>query len=149
MSFADFDDAFGTPAAPIDAGSLACPEVPNGFFTLTLPCGSHRTFRVRTERNGRLRGQRTVALLIGPDNSGDYEPFGQLAPGGVAVWKRFAHARQAELAAILWALWHGELIEGHDLLVSRRCMACNRPLTDPESILTGFGPSCRTAKGRP
>ena len=139
-----FDESFDPPRVEIDLSGLPAPQVANGFHTLTLPCGSHRTFRVRTERNGRRRGTRSVALLIGPDNTDDYEAFGHLTPFGVQVWQRNGSLKLTEYAGILWELWNGAGIEGCTLLLSKRCFRCNRPLTDPESLELGVGPTCRT-----
>lgn len=140
----DWDDLFATtPPVAIRFSDLPSPEVPNGFFTLTLPLGGHRTFRVRTEKRGALRGTRTVAMLVGSSNETDYETFGHLTRIGVDVWKRYGKTKHAEYAGLLWLLWHGTAVDGYELETSRRCFLCNHLLTDPESVRTGIGPGCR------
>lgn len=143
----DFDPAaLGTrqgeearpPAGLLDA------RVPNGFFTLTLPDGSHRTFRVHTQ-NPQAKfapGKRVISLLIGPANTGDYERFGFVEADGVRVWKRYRDTKQAAYAEIVWEIATGGRVEGCELLVSKRCMLCNRELTTPESLERGIGPLC-------
>lgn len=119
----------------------------NGYYTLTLPCGTHRTFRLYTQQRGPMAGKRIIGLLIGPDNTADYEDFAFVFPGEILVWKRFANQKQAEYAALVWDLARGERIDGHDLTVSRRCLICNRVLTTPESYARGIGPVCEGRRG--
>ena len=52
------------------------------------------------------------------------------------------NAAQARYADLLVSLAKGEEIDGHELLVSRHCLRCNRVLTTPESIESGVGPEC-------
>jgi hypothetical protein len=92
----------------------------DGTFTVTSPTGSHRTFRIRTERRrppGRgsdLVGKRIVSLLTGSDNESSYtgfgfveEALGVLDSGGhrhtrsiprIVVWKRLAHSANQNAA---------------------------------------------------
>ena len=152
MSLADLDDAFETAAAdrmsPDRFAALPAQWLANGFYTVTFPDGSHKTFRVRLEQHGVHRWSRTLAVLIGPDNSTDYECHGLVTDTGFRLWKRFAGGKPAEHAAILWMLARGELLDGYDLQLSKRCLRCNRPLTTPESLERGIGPECeqRTRK---
>ena len=141
----DWDDLLEK--KPIDHAGLPCPEVFNGMYTLTFPCDTHKTFRIRTERFGPYRGQRTVALLIGPANTTDYETFGTLTPTGIAVAKRFKNQKQAEYASHLWCLWHGQPIDGFSLEASSTCIICNRPLTTPQSLKEGIGEWCKKKNG--
>jgi hypothetical protein len=132
----------GLPAA-FAVADLIRPDLHNGYYTLTFPCGSHRTLRLYTQQRGRLAGKRILGLLIGPDNTADYEDFAFLGPAGFQIWKRFANDRRAEYAAMLWKMLGGEIIDGHDCSESRRCLACNRKLTTPESLEEGIGPTCK------
>ena len=84
-----------------------------------------------------------MALLIGPENTTDYEIFAELKDDGFRVFKRYAHARQAVHAIILWDLMNGQTREGYEMLVDGRCLICNQPLTCPESVTSGIGPVCR------
>ena len=124
-------------------------------LTLVSPkTGDHRTFRVRTVRDGNLEGKRVVELLAGPDNSDDYQGFGfiadttgLLAAGTVIVWKRYRgdgiektlHEQLADLLnrPLYWSA------RGVEYLISLKCRRCGRALTHPESIADGLGPICR------
>lgn len=145
----DIDEYFGSLGRPVPAAELPQAWLANGAFTIRFPCGTHKTIRVRTEKHGRLKGKRTLALLVGPRNEtgdnyeGDYEPFGELTPAGFDVWKRFRGDKPDEYAGLLWLLAKGEPIEGHTLYVSERCLRCNLLLTDPLSVTTRLGPECR------
>ena len=140
----ELDALAEAPPPTFDLSDLARPEIHNGYYTLTLPCGTHRTFRLYTQQKGKLAGKRLLGMLIGPDNTSDYEDFAFMGEAGFAVWKRFANQRQATLAAILWKfIGEGELVDGHEVTESRRCIRCNRTLTTPESYEAGIGPTCR------
>ena len=145
IDLSEYDSAFATPtplADPIPTASV----IPNGLFTITFPCGSHRTFRIFTKRPDAkfAAGKRVVAMLIGPDNASfsDYEPFAFCDDTGIHVWKRFKNQRQAEYARLLWMLATGCEADGHTLLVSKRCLRCNRTLSTPDSLAAGIGPEC-------
>jgi hypothetical protein len=148
-ALAQFDEAFGQPLAlPTQA------RIPNGYYTIVFPCGTHRTFRVYTRpaTSNFAPGKRVVALFIGPANTQDYEPLGWVDDTGIQVWKRFRGAKDAPSqherhAAVLWALATGEVLDGYEVQLSKRCLVCNRTLTDPESIRLGVGPFCRSRKG--
>lgn len=130
-----------TPDVPAPTPSA----IPNGYFTLTLPDDSQRTFRVWTqgEKAAFLPGKRLIGMLIGPVNTDDYEMFGEVSTSGVKVWKRFVGSKQARYAGIIATLVAGGTVEKCELLVSKRCLVCNRTLTDEESIRLGVGPTCR------
>lgn len=147
----EFEAAAAGDGPKVDVSKLPRPDIQNGFYTLTFPCGSHRTFRLHTQQKGSaaFRGRRMLGMLIGPDNTADYETFAFLEGDGFKVWKRFQNQKQAEYAEKLFALMTGREIEGHSVEKSGRCLKCNRPLTDPESIRLGIGPLCRGDDGKP
>lgn len=134
-----FDDSFRV-AAPMSPAS----KIPNGFYTVTLPDGTHRTFRLRTKKlTSRFApGQRVLGLLVGPDNEKDYDDFSFLDNNGPRVWARFRGGEHERLARLLWRLATGEEIGGHQVMVSKRCLVCNRTLTTDESLVRGIGPNC-------
>jgi hypothetical protein len=134
--------------ADLSRADLGPVWLPNGYYTLTLPCGTHRTFRLYTQQKGELAGKRIIGLLIGPDNTADYEDFAFVMSAGPKVWKRFANQRQAELLALVWDIARGEALDGHELKIDKRCIACNRVLTTPESIDLGYGPVCAGRLGK-
>jgi hypothetical protein len=137
--------------------------LPNGVYTLQNQAGGHRTFKIWTKQGGNLEGKRMVALLTGPDNEESFTAFGFVNDNGtIYVWKNHQSSKlfvyfakllreagrayqakygsnpeaQAEISLEL-------MTRTYSCLISRRCMKCNRPLTDPESIRTGMGPTCR------
>jgi hypothetical protein len=148
MTLADFEaindaDVSLAGVTPELFASLPALWLPSGFHTVEFPDGSHRTFRVRLDRQGTFAGRRTLALLVGPLNTDEYEAIGIVQCDGFNLWKRYRTGKVAEHAAILWRLAKGEKIEGYELLKSERCTVCLRPLTDPESVRTRLGPTCR------
>ena len=152
FSFSQFDDAFAAAFPVQEAAAIPTASViPNGIYTLRFPCGTHRTFRIFTKKETAkfAPGQRIVAMLIGPNNDSfsDYEPFAFCDDTGIHVWKRFKNAKQAEYAELLWALATGCEADGYELLISKRCLRCNRTLTTLESLESGLGPECRGKVG--
>lgn len=144
MGLADFD-ALCEPGSR-QPGLLPQAWLPNGYFTLTFPCGTHKTLRVHTQQGGKFAGRRLISLLVGPRNTSDYEEFGEITPSEqtpVLVWKHWRGSRTAYYAVLLLRLVRGEVVGGHSVEVSKRCLVCNRPLTTPESLVAGIGPECQ------
>jgi hypothetical protein len=124
--------------------------IPNGIYTVNSPSGEHRTFKIHTARKGNLEGKRIVSLLIGQDNENSYKGFGFVDDTGIRVWRKYqsdGYSMYEKYARCLWDLinfdenshFHGL---GMTLLVSKRCIRCNKTLTTPESIENGIGPEC-------
>lgn len=143
---ADCEDRIESIGRPRPVAELPHPWLHNGYYTLTFPCGTHKTLRIHTQRGGTHAGKRLVSLLIGPTNTDDYQCFAELTPVGVWVWKPFKKTRTADYAELLFMLAKGDVLEGHELLVSKRCLRCNRMLTDETSLHVGVGPECRKAE---
>lgn len=132
----------------------------NGFLTVTnQSTGEHRTFRVRTQKDDAkfAPGERIVSLLIGPDNTSDYQGFGFVKDNGwIILWKRNRTPQYEGLAKAL-RLASRALERGEDTFttpratysvqLSKRCLRCNRTLTTPESLSRGIGPECAAAMG--
>lgn len=126
--------------------------IPNGYFTVTFPDGGHRTFRISTqpEKSKFAPGKRIVGMLIGPDNTDDYERFAFCDDDGIHVWKsKQRGTKYVRYAQFIWLLATGQDVVGDDgevlafeLQVSKRCLRCNRTLTTPESIERGLGEEC-------
>lgn len=120
----------------------------NGTYTVTSPKGGHRTFSIRTAKNGKLKGSRILSMLTGPNNTRDYTGFGFVNENGVAIWgKRKDNPDWEKYAKLLWSLaTEGEVspyyLMGYRLLVEGTCIRCNRKLTHPDSIASGIGPEC-------
>lgn len=122
-------------------------------LTLVSPrSGEHRTFRIRSIHRGNLAGKRVVELLVGSDNTSDYQGFGWILDGGrIVVWKRFRgengdrsqHERFADLLERP-VYWSGR---GVEYMLALRCRRCGRLLTHRESLADGYGPICRQKAG--
>lgn len=118
--------------------------VADGFYTVVRD-GEHRTYRVRTAKNGNFEGKTIVSLLTGPQNDSDfnYRGFAFLVDGGtrVVVWKKFRGdnrlARDVEVII-------GDPKQAGQAFAkeSGNCYRCNRLLTVPSSIDAGLGPIC-------
>lgn len=120
----------------------------NGILTLQLPDGGHRTFRIRSGYDGTKHcGRRVVGILIGPQNTTDYQECAYLEPDGFKMFTRVqgtadAPKRIEEFLGIIWTIAGGETVPGFDVMESRHCLRCNRLLTTSQSILTGLGEIC-------
>lgn len=145
----------------------------NGRITITSnKTGDHRTFEIKTIKKGPLEGKRTISLLTGPCNTGDYTPFAFVAsksktvrpavepshPDAVAVWGHqvlqvnvFKKKRGTSTSPSAFDRYRKMLlnldylleIDAIEIQFEGRCVKCNRPLTDPTSIELGIGPICR------
>jgi hypothetical protein len=127
----------------------------DAVLTLVSPkTGDHRTFRIRTVRHGNLEGKRVVEMLIGPDNTDDFMPFGFIADGTglsiagtVITWKKFRgefpERSQYERFADLLNRPLDWSARGVEYLISLKCRRCGRDRTHPESLADGLGPVCR------
>jgi hypothetical protein len=129
----------------------------NGTYTITNGAGEHRTFRIRF-RPKFAGGSFVVGLLTGSDNDRDYDDFAfvKADSGKVCVWTKkrskltnyYAVLLQKAFFAI--AKTEEECVETefscaerpYSVLLSKRCLRCNRKLTNPESIRRGIGPEC-------
>lgn len=143
----DWNRYFGEPEPP--ASPFKINRLYNGIYTLCLPDGSHRTFKISTQYPGSwAAGRRVLSLLVGPDNTADYEKCGFVNETGIEIWKRIRGTQDKPSAIegyadLIWRLAGGETVAGCELLESRHCLICNRTLTDKESIELGIGPTCR------
>jgi hypothetical protein len=96
-----------------------------------------------------------VRVLTGPENTSDYTYLGliRLREGEAFYYadkkRRISpDAPSAKaFAFLLHCLQADNLPEALEFYHDGRCAACGRALTDPESILTGFGPTCSARRG--
>jgi hypothetical protein len=128
----------------------------NAYFTVrSVKTGTRYTFRVSLPRNEDRKKMYPaswfVALLTGPDNTGDYTYLGLVKDGAFKLTRAskmredsvpvrafryvYEHLARKQFPADL-ELWH----EG-------RCGRCGRKLTVPESIDRGIGPECASIMG--
>lgn len=133
----------------------------NGTYTVqNTKTGEHRTFRISTvERKKGGRPWRKVEVLVGSDNTRDYRGFAQVGERDIIVWRRVtafgntpAPARPNAydwyadmLNALLYkrpSRYGKGLYQEYTVMVEKRCLDCNRKLTHPESLISGYGPEC-------
>lgn len=125
----------------------------DGTYTITSVTGDHRTIELNTniDINDKVFfGKRTVALLVGSNNSRDYKNFGFFsATRGISVFKK-ALAQNSSLQKIA-DFASSLLIDGENgkaakigftLRISKRCIACGRKLTVPSSLDVSMGAKC-------
>jgi len=133
----------------------------NGKITIqNINTGEHRTFCVLTqsETSKFAPGKRTVSLLTGPDNETDYMTFAFVGNDDrLNVWRKYSAKPTEKPSSFDWySLMFGVLVTqtlddgthgirraDYEVLEERRCIKCDRTLTDPESIRLGIGPKCR------
>ena len=146
----DSDTHFSQPELTPEVWNVA---THNGWVTIENPeTGRHRTFQVETisdEASAEyMRGKRVVRLLTGPDRDNDTTGFAFVSPEGqVQVWKRFRSAvvgQSSEWEKFARLLQFPAHFAGRGLVyhIEGRCRRCNRPLTHPQSIMSGIGPIC-------
>ena len=124
-------------------------SIHNGIYTIRHRTGSfHRTFKVSSPSSrSRFYGKRIVSILIGPDNTSDYQGFGFFSESeGIQYWRRFEDSQWVQTAE-MFSKWmrHGpteEMTSDWEIDSATFCIVCNRVLTTPASIKTGIGPVC-------
>ena len=121
---------------------VKAPAIPNGHYTLTLPDGSHKSFKVWTKKvtSKFAPGKRVMAILIGPDNTEDWLPFAFVDEAGVHVWASQGHLKK--YVPPILALLEGAEVTGYGLVLAKHCIRCGRLLTTPRAIELGIGPEC-------
>jgi hypothetical protein len=118
----------------------------NCVVTVTNPeTGNHRTLRIRTMKQDSkfAPGERVAELLVGPDNTSDYKGFGFVLPSGqIQLWKKNADSPAFRWYAKFLSDMDSFVEQGFQVQYQGSCRRCSRPLTDPESISSGIGPTC-------
>jgi hypothetical protein len=119
----------------------------NGTITVNNPAtGNHRTFRIRTQKQDAkfAPGERIVSLLTGPNNTEDFTAFGFVTDDGrIIVWRKHIGTQFERYARLLMNAEQEAVKFGLEFVWSAKCKKCNRELTDPESVSTGMGTTCR------
>ena len=139
-------------------------------FTVEVPAATaaasggriapHYTYRVEhVESTGRYAESYFVSLLVGPDNTSDYIYIGKMDPWSCQMRTTAASKVAADsfpvtlfnrIIARVWMDDHAAYESfGYRTHHEGTCGRCGRPLTVPESILTGIGPVCREKMGSP
>jgi hypothetical protein len=88
-----------------------------------------------------------VQLLVGSDNNSSYKPLGLSNDTTLLVPTQNSRysVESKPFRAFKYAIGNlrrGEIPEDLEIWHEGRCGKCNRALTVPESIATGFGPEC-------
>jgi hypothetical protein len=88
-----------------------------------------------------------VSLLTGSDNENDYTYMGMILADThkFRTTKATKNPTSQPIKGFEWALnilEQGRMPQGLEIWHEGRCARCNRKLTDPDSIATGFGPEC-------
>jgi hypothetical protein len=122
-----------------------------GNATVTLvstKTGTRFTYKIRGKDDVWF-----VSLLGGPDNEADYRYMGRIDAGS-SFWAGRRTPKPGDVGpdapsskAFAWA-WTRIAIDhlpvGLEVWHEGRCGRCNRKLTVPASIASGFGPECVT-----
>jgi hypothetical protein len=111
------------------------------FTLVSLVTGKRKTFRVR-KGGGDIY---FVDLLTGPDNREDYAYIGFFRSNLRIEAGKKGNAFHPAFAAIDWlliGLASGRMPRTATFWHEGKCARCGRPLTNPESIESGFGPEC-------
>ncbi len=143
-----------TDTARFTSADAALDFILGGNATVTLVSvrtGTRFTYKIRAADDGRVH---FVSLLGGPDNEADYRYLGRIS-GGETFWAGRRTPKPGDVGpeapssrAFAWA-WTALL--GHtgrevpaqlEIWHEGRCGRCNRKLTVPASIESGFGPEC-------
>lgn len=119
----------------------------NAVFTLRNPLSGNRfTFRVREKTND-MGSVHFVNVLTGPQNMSDYARLGMIFSDGRFVvpskWNIGKDAPSARAFAWFWERASaGRVLTPAEVWHEGRCGRCGKPLTVPESISLGLGPTC-------
>lgn len=131
--------------AQLDAAHVRA-FVLGGNATVTLESvktGARFTYKVKASDDGALS---FVSLLNGADNESDFAYLGLIRGD------RYTHGVKSRITAdapsavaFAWAWPHiaaGRIPPALNIWHEGKCGRCNRKLTVPESIASGFGPEC-------
>lgn len=126
-------------------------EIPNGIFTIKSPTGEHKTFRVHTwkQKEGESKPTRSIGLLVGENNTSNYNDFAFVNGNKIIVWKKHRGTQLEKFATLIQDMLFGTHYKnkGMEILITKNCMRCNRTLTTPQSIQDGIGPECKQKTG--
>ena len=117
------------------------------FTVVNRRTGNRFTYHV--EKSDRHPTLYFVSILTGPENTSDYAYLGIIRDG------RYWHGKKSQISAeaqsnqaFAWVWEHLERLPACiEVWHEGRCGRCNRTLTVPESIASGYGPECRQLLG--
>ena len=118
--------------------------------------GKHYTYRILSKNDDPDYPIKFLYVLSGSDNDSDWAYAGTVRmlknnPSHEITYNTTDKAKftrtSPSMIAFRWAIWmlnKNTMSPMLSFLHSGKCSACNRKLTDPESIRTGMGPVCRS-----
>lgn len=126
-----------------------------GNATVTLvskSTGTRFTYRIRQASNddGTKKLFWFVSLLTGSDNETDYKYFAHIYQNGGIAFGRKSQLKEGNASVRAW-FWFWENLDkglwpsidnGVEVWHEGKCGRCNRKLTVPQSVSSGFGPEC-------
>lgn len=123
----------------------------NAHFTLVSKVtGDRYTYRVQVkyDDNGRPVTPMFISLMTGKDNVTSYTPFAH-ARNNIRNARMNGKSKlptsNKGVRGFFWLIRNldsSKLLEQMEIFHEGRCGKCNRLLTVPESITSGFGPEC-------
>lgn len=103
--------------------------------------GKHYTYKIEKPKNK----PHFVKVLVGANNQDDYEFIGTIFDESSFRPGRNTNSEAKHIQGFAWVwkrLLMNELSELVQVLHEGRCGCCGRLLTTPESIQSGYGPTC-------
>lgn len=154
----ELDDTLSTQSAPEFAGQFATARravdfmlAGKAYVTLrSKKTGARYTYRIKHSQDKRVA---FVGVLTGGDNNSMYSYLGHMFLDQRVFWhgKKSKITRDAvSYIAFDWAwrqLSRNRLPDALEIWHEGCCGRCGRKLTVPESIATGFGPTCAEKVG--
>lgn len=130
----------------------------NGEFTvINKLTNNHETFRIKTIKAGKFKGQRIVSHMEGSINTAEYKWFARVIDNKIVVFGRLTANKpdgkksdEVAFGALLTDLMvnNGQRFGyKYEMKCSLNCLRCNRLLTNPTSLTTGYGLECLTQAG--
>ena len=116
------------------------------IFTVDNGKGEHYTYKVSKADNGSIW---FVSALVGSDNENSYSYMGILNNANMFNITAKSNFSQDSKAYKVFK-WAFDIVKGikslpigYEISHAGACLKCGRTLTTPESIESGYGPTCR------
>lgn len=130
----------------------------NGEFTVVNKIdNNYETFRIKTIKAGKFKGQRIVSHMEGTINTAEYRWFARVIDNKIVVFQKLtankANGKKSDEVAYSALLTDLMVNNGqrfgykYEMKCSLNCLRCNRLLTNPSSLATGYGMECLVQAG--